>query len=46
MKNKKENMEETKQDPTTLFLKRKVLEDKMFDNEKYDRQFKKEMKEL
>ena len=46
MEKQKENMEETKQNTITQFLNKKVLEDKMFDNQEYDQQFKKEMKEL
>jgi hypothetical protein len=46
MKNQKEIMEETKQNKITQFLNKKVLEDKMFDNQEYDQQFKKEIKEL
>lgn len=30
----------------TQYLNKKVLDDRIFDNEEYDRQFKKEMKEL
>ena len=34
------------EDKTTQFLNKKILQDKLFDSQEYDQQFKKEMKEL